>query len=108
MNETQPTVNTITRFFESFNVKTDRLATEYVSYDEENDLFLHSNAETWGDSVRLSVELKDTLSSEILSLEGYDEEILIQELATLFLEVNFDIKRFETAVQARYNTENDI
>lgn len=107
MTETH-TTNPITRFLETFNVKSDRIATEYVSYNKENDIFLHSNAETWGDSIRLSVETHSFPQTEILSLEGYDEEGLITELAELFASLNYNKDAFTKTVQEKYNDENEI
>lgn len=108
MTGTNTPTNPITRFCEEFNVKSDRLATEYVHCDEEHGIFLHSNAQTWGDSVRLSIEPNNTLGEEILSLEGYNEEELIAELSELYASVDFDKDAFTKAAQAKYENENEI
>lgn len=108
MTEPNKTKHPITRFLEKFNVKSDRLATEHVDYDEENGIFLHSNAETWGESVRVSVEINGGLGAEVLSLEGYDEESLITDLADLFASVDFDQDAFTKAVQVKYAANNEI
>lgn len=99
-------INAIAYFCEQFNVKSDRIATEYVHYDEESQLFLYSNAETWGDSHRISVESNEGLGCEILSLEGRNEEELITELARLFANLHFDKDAFTQAVQTRYKSDS--